>query len=69
VKFAKKLFYTGRYGLPEMLFQRPAEFPTAVNHKSLTVWSHLLNHRKVERVTFQNGIWDFWSFDQSEPGN
>jgi hypothetical protein len=55
--FAKNLFYTERYDLPEMLIQRPAEFPTAVTHKSLTVWSRLMNHRKAERVVIQNGIW------------
>jgi hypothetical protein len=35
--FAKHLFYTGRYDLPEMLIQQPTEFPTTVTRKSLTV--------------------------------
>jgi hypothetical protein len=43
--FNKHLFYTGRYDLPEMLFQHPVEFPTAVAHKSLTGWSFLMDHR------------------------
>jgi hypothetical protein len=34
----------------EMLIQQPVEFPTAVTHKSLTVWSHLMDHQKAERV-------------------
>jgi hypothetical protein len=55
--------------MPEMLFQRPVEFPTTVAHKSLTGWSCLIDHRKVERVAFRNGIWDFRSFGQSESGN
>jgi hypothetical protein len=52
-----------------MLFQRPVEFPTAVTHKSLTGWSRLMDHQKVERIAFRNGIWDFQSFYQSETGN
>jgi hypothetical protein len=47
--FTKNLFYTGSYDLLEMLIQRPVEFLTAVTHKSLTVWSHLMDHREVER--------------------
>jgi hypothetical protein len=43
----KNLFHTGRYDLPEKLFQRPVEFPTAVTHKSLTGWSRLMDHRKA----------------------
>jgi hypothetical protein len=65
-KFCQKLFYTGRYDLPEMLFQRLAEFPTAVTRESLTGWSRLMDHRKAERVPFQNGIRNFRSFSQSE---
>jgi hypothetical protein len=57
--FTKNAFYTGRYDLPEMLFQRPVEFPTAVTRKSLTGWSRLIDHRKDERVAFRNGIQDF----------
>jgi hypothetical protein len=55
--------------LPEMLFQRPIEFSTAVAHKSLTGWSRLMDHRKAERVAFRNGIQEFQSFSQSESGN
>jgi hypothetical protein len=51
--FTKNLFYTGRYDLPEMLFQHPVEFLTVITHKLLTGWSHLMDHRKAERVTFQ----------------
>jgi hypothetical protein len=65
-KFTKNLFYTGRYDLPEMLIQRPVEFPTAVTRKLLTVWSHLIDHQKAERFVVRNGIWDFWSFGQSK---
>jgi hypothetical protein len=67
--FIKNLFYTGRYDLLEMLFQRLVEIPTAVTHKSLTGWIRLMGHRKAERVVFRNGIRDFWSFGQSEVGN
>jgi hypothetical protein len=30
------------------------------------MWSHLVDHQKAERVTYQNGIHDFQSFGQSE---
>jgi hypothetical protein len=63
------MFYTGMYDLPEILFQRLVEFLTAVTHKLLTGWSHLMDHRKAKRVAFRNGIRDFWSFGQSESGN
>jgi hypothetical protein len=66
---AKNLFYTGKFGLPEMLIQQPAEFLTAVTHKSLTSWSSLMDHQKAERVVIQNSIWYFWSFSQSEARN
>jgi hypothetical protein len=49
-KFHQNLFYTGMYDVPEMLIQRLVEFPTAVTHKSLTVWSHLMDQQKAERV-------------------
>jgi hypothetical protein len=65
----RNLFYTGMYDLLEMLFQHPVEFPTAVARKSLTGWSHLINHQKAERFVFQNGIRDFCSFSQSKSGN
>jgi hypothetical protein len=68
-KFAKNLFYTRRYDLLEMLFQRPVKFSTVVAHKSLTDWSCLMDHRKVERVAFRNVIRDFRSFGQSESEN
>jgi hypothetical protein len=45
---------------------RPVEFPIVVTHKSLTVWSRIMNHRKDERVVYHNGIQDFWGFGQSE---
>jgi hypothetical protein len=64
--FAKNIFYTGRYDLPEMLIQRPVMFPTAITCKSLTVWSRLMDHRKAKRVVIQNSIQDLWSFSQSE---
>jgi hypothetical protein len=41
------------------LIQQPVESPTAVTHKSLTIWSHLMDHRNAERVIYQNGIRDF----------
>jgi hypothetical protein len=43
----------------KMLIQQPVEFSTAVTHKSLTVWSHLIDHWKAERIVYQNGIRDF----------
>jgi hypothetical protein len=55
--------------MPERLFQRPVEIPTAVTRKLLTGCSHLKDHRKAERVTSRNGIWDFQSFNQSESEN
>jgi hypothetical protein len=67
--FTKNPFYTGWYDLPEILIQQLVEFPTAVTRKRLTVWSRLIDHQKAERVFFQNGIRDFWSFGQSETGN
>jgi hypothetical protein len=54
--FAKNVFYTGRYDLPELLVQQLVEFPTAITHKPLTIWSCLTDHQKVERVVFRNGI-------------
>jgi hypothetical protein len=51
--FTKNLFYTGRYDLSEILFQRPVEFPTAVARKLLTGWSCLIDHRKAEGVPFE----------------
>jgi hypothetical protein len=67
--FTKNLFYTGRYDLLEIWFQRPVEFPTAVARKLLTGWSRLMDHRKVERVAFRNGIQDFQNFSQSVSRN
>jgi hypothetical protein len=69
VKFCQELVFTGRYDLTERLFQQPVEFLTAVTRKLLIGWSHLMDHRKAERVTFQNDIRDFWSFGQSGTGN
>jgi hypothetical protein len=54
---------------PEMLIQQAVEFLTAMTCKSLTVWSHLMDHQKVERVVFQNGMRDIQSFGQSKTGN
>jgi hypothetical protein len=34
-----------------MLFQRPIEFPTAIARKSLTSWSHLMDHRKPRELS------------------
>jgi hypothetical protein len=67
--FAKNLFYTGWYDLPEILMQQLVEFPTAVTRKPLIVWCHLMDYRKAERVVFHNSIRDFRSFSQSETGN
>jgi hypothetical protein len=53
----------------EMLIQQLVEFPTAVTQKSLTVWSRLMDHRKYERVIYQNSIQDFRSFSQFENWN
>jgi hypothetical protein len=67
--FVKILFYTGRYDLPELLVQQLVKLPTAVTHKPLTIWSHLMDHQKAESVVFQNSTQDFQSFGQSETGN
>jgi hypothetical protein len=50
---------------PDFYFSRPVEILTTVTHKSLTVWNRIMDHRKVERVTYHNGIRDFQSFGQS----
>jgi hypothetical protein len=36
-------------------FSKPVEFLTVVTHKSLTVWSHIIDHQKLT-VTYLNGI-------------
>jgi hypothetical protein len=54
---------------PELLIQPPVEFSTVVTCKSLTFWSHLMGHRRAEKVIYQNGIRDFWSFSQFEAWN
>jgi hypothetical protein len=50
----------------KFLIHRTGRVPATVTRKSLTIWSHIIDHRKAERVTYQNGIRDFWSFGQSE---
>jgi hypothetical protein len=49
-----------------MVFGKPVNLPTVVTHKSLTVWGHIMDHRKAERVSYHDGIWYFPSFGQSE---
>jgi hypothetical protein len=34
--------------------------------KSLTVWIHIMDHQKAERVVYRNGIQDLRRFGQSE---
>jgi hypothetical protein len=68
-KFHQKPIYTGMYDLPEMLIRQPVEYPTAITHKSLTVWSSLMDHRKAERVVVQNGIHYSRSFGQTKMEN
>jgi hypothetical protein len=50
----------------EFWFIKLVEFPTAITHKWLTVWGCIMDHQKAERVFYRNGIWDFWSFGQSD---
>jgi hypothetical protein len=50
----------------EILIQQPIEFPTAVTHKSLTIWSCLIDHWKAKRVSYQFSIQDFRSFGKSK---
>jgi hypothetical protein len=64
--FSKNLIHTGRSNLPRNLDSLTGRVSIAVTHKSLTVWSRLLDHQKAERVTYQFYIWDFRSFSQSE---
>jgi hypothetical protein len=52
VKFHQNLFYAGRYDLPELLVQQLVKFLTAVTRNPLTIWSHIMDHRKAERVVF-----------------
>jgi hypothetical protein len=51
---------------PELRIQQPIKFLSVVTRKSLTVWILLIDQRKAERVFYQNDIWDFRSFGQSE---
>jgi hypothetical protein len=44
---------------PEFPMQQTDRVPTVVTHKSLTVWSHIMDNRKAERVAYLNGIRDF----------
>jgi hypothetical protein len=48
---------------------KPVEFLTAVTRKPVTVWSHLMDHWKAERVFYRNGIRDLRSFGRSETQN
>jgi hypothetical protein len=49
-----------------MLIHQPVEFSTAVTHKSLIDWSRLMDHWIAERIVYQNSVWDFRCFGQSE---
>jgi hypothetical protein len=51
---------------PEILIQQLVKFPSAVTYKSLTIWSHFMDHRNAERVGYRNGIRSFRSYGQSE---
>jgi hypothetical protein len=51
---------------PEFLIQQFDRVLTIVTRKYLTVWSHMMDHQKAERVTYQNSIRDFRSFSQTE---
>jgi hypothetical protein len=59
VKFHQKPDLYRKVDLPEMLIQQSVEFPTVVTHKSLTIWSHLMDHWKADRVVYRNSIQDF----------
>jgi hypothetical protein len=48
------------------LTQQTGQVSTVVNQKSTTISSHIIFHRKAERVAYRNGIQDFWSFGQYE---
>jgi hypothetical protein len=50
----------------EFSFNKLIEFPTIITHKSPTVWSHVMDHWKAERVSYCNGIRDFQIFGQFE---
>jgi hypothetical protein len=47
-------------------FSPPIDFPTAVTRKSLTIWSLLMDHWKLGRISYQNSLQDFRSFGPSE---
>jgi hypothetical protein len=66
MNFTKFLSYAERCSQPEFCFGRMVEFPTVVTHKSPTTLSHFMNHQKAERVTYHNGIQDFWILGQCE---
>jgi hypothetical protein len=52
---------------PEIPESETGRIPTIVTRKSLIIWSHIMDHRKPERVTYRNGIQDFWSFSHPRP--
>jgi hypothetical protein len=37
---------------PEFQIQQPGRVPTTVAHKSLIIWSCIMDHQKTERVTY-----------------
>jgi hypothetical protein len=51
---------------PEFSIQQTSRVLTIITHKSLTIWSWIMDHRKAKRVAYQNGIRHFWSFGLSE---
>jgi hypothetical protein len=57
-KFCQKTYFIQEGAIYlEMLIQQLVEFPAAVTHKSLSVWSRLMDHQRAERVAYRNGIW------------
>jgi hypothetical protein len=51
---------------PGFYFIRPIEFLIVITNGPLTVWIHIMDHRKAERVSYRNSIRDFRRFGQSK---
>jgi hypothetical protein len=51
---------------PDFCFSGVVEFPTVINYKLPTESGCIVDRQKAERVSYRNGIWDFWSFGQSK---
>jgi hypothetical protein len=66
-KFCQNPYLAGKVqSVQNFQFSKPVEVSIAVTHKSLTVWGCIMDYQKAKRVSYCNGIQDFWIFGQSE---